>query len=151
EYRHAELDRIGGRHLGGGDQLVLAQPGGDGLALGRGLVQRLAGGPLFEGAIHDQAPGDAGDADEIGGRDSTHGVFSSDVGTLPQARHMPQGTAPRIRGPGWRERAIRLPLARYEGETMRLSIILPAKNEADGLRLTLPRLREAQPEAELIV
>lgn len=34
---------------------------------------------------------------------------------------------------------------------MRLSIILPAKNEADGLRLTLPRLREAQPEAELIV
>ena len=34
---------------------------------------------------------------------------------------------------------------------MHLSIILPAKNEADGLRLTLPRLREAQPEAELIV
>ncbi|MGY1530404.1 glycosyltransferase family 2 protein [Luteimonas sp. A649] len=34
---------------------------------------------------------------------------------------------------------------------MRLSIILPAKNEAEGLRQTLPRLREAQPDAELIV
>lgn len=34
---------------------------------------------------------------------------------------------------------------------MRLSIILPAKNEADGLRRTLPRLRAAQPGAELIV
>lgn len=34
---------------------------------------------------------------------------------------------------------------------MRLSIILPAKNEAEGLRLTLPRLLAAQPGAELIV
>ena len=34
---------------------------------------------------------------------------------------------------------------------MRLSVILPAKNEAEGLRLTLPRLREAQPDAEVIV
>lgn len=34
---------------------------------------------------------------------------------------------------------------------MRLSVILPAKNEAEGLRQTLPRLREIQPEAELIV
>lgn len=34
---------------------------------------------------------------------------------------------------------------------MRLSVILPAKNEAEGLRQTLPRLREAQPDAELIV
>ncbi|GAB3315855.1 glycosyltransferase family 2 protein [Luteimonas notoginsengisoli] len=34
---------------------------------------------------------------------------------------------------------------------MRLSVILPAKNEAEGLRQTLPRLRAAQPEAELIV
>src|SRR3546814_14549368 len=38
-----------------------------------------------------------------------------------------------------------------EGESMRLSVILPAKNEAEGLRQTLPRLREAQPDAELIV
>src|SRR3546814_15989361 len=37
------------------------------------------------------------------------------------------------------------------GESMRLSVILPAKNEAEGLRQTLPRLREAQPDAELIV
>lgn len=34
---------------------------------------------------------------------------------------------------------------------MRISIILPAKNEADGLRKTLPRLREYVPGAELIV
>jgi len=34
---------------------------------------------------------------------------------------------------------------------MRISVILPAKNEAEGLRLTLPRLKAAQPEAELIV
>ncbi len=34
---------------------------------------------------------------------------------------------------------------------MRLSIILPAKNEAGGLRQTLPRLREIQPDAEIIV
>ncbi len=34
---------------------------------------------------------------------------------------------------------------------MRLSIILPAKNEAAGLRLTLPRLRSACPDAEIIV
>lgn len=34
---------------------------------------------------------------------------------------------------------------------MRISVILPAKNEAEGLRLTLPRLREALPEAEVIV
>ncbi|WP_417472399.1 glycosyltransferase family 2 protein [Luteimonas mephitis] len=34
---------------------------------------------------------------------------------------------------------------------MRISVILPAKNEAEGLRRTLPRLRQAQPDAELIV
>jgi len=34
---------------------------------------------------------------------------------------------------------------------MSLSIILPAKNEADGLRKTLPALRAAFPEAEIIV
>ena len=32
-----------------------------------------------------------------------------------------------------------------------LSIILPAKNEAEGLRGTLPALRVAYPEAEIIV
>ena len=32
-----------------------------------------------------------------------------------------------------------------------ISIILPAKNEADGLRKTLPALRDAIPGAELIV
>lgn len=34
---------------------------------------------------------------------------------------------------------------------MRISVVLPAKNEADGLRLTLPRLRGLFPEAEVIV
>src|SRR5690554_5709502 len=34
---------------------------------------------------------------------------------------------------------------------MRLSIILPAKSEAEGLRQTLPRLRALHPEAEVIV
>jgi glycosyltransferase involved in cell wall biosynthesis len=33
----------------------------------------------------------------------------------------------------------------------RLSIILPAKNEAQALAILLPRLREAQPDAEIIV
>ena len=34
---------------------------------------------------------------------------------------------------------------------MRISLILPAKNEAEGLRRTLPGLRQQFPEAELIV
>ena len=34
---------------------------------------------------------------------------------------------------------------------MRVSVILPAKNEADGLRRTLPALRAVLPEAEVIV
>lgn len=34
---------------------------------------------------------------------------------------------------------------------MRISVILPAKNEAEGLRLTLPRLRAHLPDAEVIV
>lgn len=34
---------------------------------------------------------------------------------------------------------------------MHLSIILPAKNEAPGLRQTLPGLRALFPEAEVIV
>ena len=34
---------------------------------------------------------------------------------------------------------------------MRISVILPAKNEAEGLRRTLPALRACLPEAEIIV
>lgn len=34
---------------------------------------------------------------------------------------------------------------------MRISVVIPAKNEAEGLRRTLPRLWESQPGAELIV
>jgi glycosyltransferase involved in cell wall biosynthesis len=38
-----------------------------------------------------------------------------------------------------------------KGATMRVSIILPAKNEADGMRQTLPGLRALLPQAEVIV
>ncbi|PBS11723.1 glycosyl transferase [Lysobacteraceae bacterium NML93-0792] len=34
---------------------------------------------------------------------------------------------------------------------MRISVVLPAKNEAEGLRKTLPRLARCQPDAEVIV
>lgn len=34
---------------------------------------------------------------------------------------------------------------------MRISVVLPAKNEAEGLRKTLPRLVRCQPDAEVIV
>lgn len=34
---------------------------------------------------------------------------------------------------------------------MRISVVLPAKNEADGLRRVLPELRRQHPDAELIV
>ena len=37
------------------------------------------------------------------------------------------------------------------GGRMRISVILPAKNEAAGLRVTLPRLRAQLPDAEVIV
>src|SRR3546814_921706 len=70
--------------------------------------------------------------------------------TLSQARHVPKGLAPLSGDFASSRRPFRATLA-ARGESMRLSVILPAKNEADGLRQTLPRLREAQPEAELIV
>jgi glycosyltransferase involved in cell wall biosynthesis len=38
-----------------------------------------------------------------------------------------------------------------QGVLMRVSVILPAKNEAEGLRMTLPALRALLPEAEVIV
>lgn len=34
---------------------------------------------------------------------------------------------------------------------MRISVVLPAKNEAEGLALTLPALRKAYPDAQIIV
>jgi glycosyltransferase involved in cell wall biosynthesis len=43
-----------------------------------------------------------------------------------------------------------IPLAEGEG-SMHISVILPAKNEAEGLRRTLPVLRACYPEAEIIV
>ena len=38
-----------------------------------------------------------------------------------------------------------------KGSQMQLSVIMPAKNEAEGLRKTLPALRMLYPEAQLIV
>src|SRR5690606_12783736 len=38
-----------------------------------------------------------------------------------------------------------------KGNTVTISVILPAKNEAEGLRRTLPALRSRMPEAEIIV
>jgi glycosyltransferase involved in cell wall biosynthesis len=38
-----------------------------------------------------------------------------------------------------------------KGEVMRVTVIMPAKNEAGGLRQTLPRLHAQLPEAEVIV
>src|SRR5690606_13974093 len=70
--------------------------------------------------------------------------------TLPQARHVPKGLAPLSADFASSRRRFRATLA-ARGESMRLTVILPAKNEAKGLRQTLPRLRAAQPDAELIV
>jgi glycosyltransferase involved in cell wall biosynthesis len=46
--------------------------------------------------------------------------------------------------------AFTLPFA-PKGNSMHISVILPAKNEAEGLRQTLPALRERFPDAEIIV
>src|SRR5690606_31626456 len=43
------------------------------------------------------------------------------------------------------------PTLSQRGGTMRLSIVLPAKNEAEGLARTLPGLRALYPDAEVIV
>ena len=37
------------------------------------------------------------------------------------------------------------------GQSASLSIVLPAKNEAEGLQRTLPELRQRFPEAQIIV
>src|SRR5690606_15601528 len=77
-------------------------------------------------------------------------LIPPDPPTLSQARHVPKGLAPLSGDFASSWRPFRAPLA-ARGESMCFSVILPAKNEAEGLRQTLPRLREAQPEAELIV
>src|SRR3546814_2764580 len=100
-------------------------------------------------AVQDWTAGDAGDADQVGCRDCCVHVHSSpNPLTLSQARHVPKGLAPLSGDFASSRRPFRATLA-ARGESMRLSVILPAKNEAEGLRQTLPRLREAQPEAEL--
>lgn len=70
--RHAELDRVGGRQLGRPNHLVLREPGRQRLAGRSGLGHRIAGGSLVQRTILDQATGQAGDADEIGGGYGVH-------------------------------------------------------------------------------
>src|SRR3546814_9377964 len=114
-------------------------------------LQRIARGGLVQCAVQDETAGDAGDADQVGCRDCCVHVHSSpNPLTLSQARHVPKGLAPLSGDFASSRRPFRATLA-ARGESMRLSVILPAKNEAEGLRQTLPRLREAQPEADLIV
>ncbi len=72
EQRHAELDRVGGGELRGTDQLVLREPSGQRLACRSGLGHRIAGGGLVQSAVLDQAAGQAGDADEVGGGYGIH-------------------------------------------------------------------------------
>lgn len=60
----------------------------------------------------------------------------------PDGRH-----APAPRGAAAGQTRLTLP----KGESMRISVILPAKNEAEGLRRTLPALRAVLPGAEVIV
>ena len=72
EDRHAELDRVGRGQVGRRDQLLFQQVTGQRPALAGGRVHRLAGGGLVQGAVHDQAPGNAGDAHQIRGRDGCH-------------------------------------------------------------------------------
>ncbi|MNT10974.1 hypothetical protein D3C72_1458300 [compost metagenome] len=72
EQRHAELDRVGGRELGSADHLVLGEPSWQRLARSGGLGHGVAGGDLIQRAVLDQATGQAGDADEIGGGNDGH-------------------------------------------------------------------------------
>jgi hypothetical protein len=74
EDRHAELDRIGGGQLDRRHQLVLDQVQGQRLARLGGAGHRLARGVLGEHAVHDEAPGDAGDADQVGVRSGGQGA-----------------------------------------------------------------------------
>lgn len=61
--------------------------------------------------------------------------------TLPGVCRRPPLPAPAV--PGYAVRVL--------GDPMKISVILPAKNEAEGLRRTLPALRELMPGAEVIV
>src|ERR1700754_1775576 len=61
------------------------------------------------------------------------------------------GCKSRTEGVNWPRGARYDPVSQREHALSRLSIILPAKNEAAALRDLLPRLTAAQPGAEIIV
>src|SRR5690606_20735801 len=152
EQRHTELDGVGGSHLRRHHQLVLDQVLGDRLAGLAGRVQGLAGRVLGQCPVHDQAPGNAGDPHQIGMQGGRHRETLS----IPHPGLYRNPPAPRMPPPSqsapWERRKPRYPLPLPPGgPRMHLSIILPAKNEAPGLRQTLPGLRDRFPEAEVIV
>src|SRR5690606_20997571 len=92
--------------------------------------------------------GDAGDSNEVGSDCGAHGVSVSPIRTSerlypsPVRRNCHRCIFPERRY--W-------PTLSQRGGTMRLSIVLPAKNEAEGLARTLPGLRALYPDAEVIV
>lgn len=64
---------------------------------------------------------------------------------------MQMGCKSRTEGVNWPRRARYDPVSQREPALSRLSIILPAKNEAAALVDLLPKLQAAQPDAEIIV
>src|SRR5690606_25969466 len=77
-------------------------------------------------------------------------VFLRNMQTLPQASGVPQADNDHGSALGLPPRGVsRYPLPK--GEPMHVSVILPAKNEVAGLRLTLPALMALLPGVEVIV
>ena len=110
-------------------------------------------GRLVQRAVQHQAPGNAGDAHQVGGRNGCH-AHSSRYSPARLYPKSPRVDAERIAPSPIPATcaASRLHAVRDQGSgRMRISIILPAKNEAEGLRQTLPALRARLPEAEVIV
>src|SRR5690606_3112572 len=156
EQGHAELDRVGGGQLGGGDQLLLDQVMGDRLAGLGGLVQGGTRVGLGQVPVQHQPPGDPGNAHQVRGHIGVHAFSPTlpppgarDAPTLPQnaAPASPWGLAGGVPG----SLLCKVGGLRPDEARMRTSVILPAKNEAEGLRRTLPALARVLPEAEVIV
>ena len=86
EQRHAELHGIGPGDVGRGDQLLFQQVLVDRALELAGLLQGLAGVGLAQGAVQHEAPGNTGDADQIGGGVGVHSAPQSraDAATVPE-------------------------------------------------------------------
>src|SRR5690606_36632316 len=163
EHRDAEGHRVGGGHLDRRHQLVVDQVLGQrAFRDGRGL-HGLPRGRLVQRPVDDELPGDAGDADQVGVQRARHredlliphwrlypkpGRLQVQPPSHPHTPFSPQAGRRWPEGPDeGRFSATLSP----KGKPMHLSIILPAKNEAPGLRQVLPGLRARYPEAEVIV